>query len=238
MKKNTGLVTNKILVDIDIGKDRIGNKEVEDRELVDNYIEKYDLNKNCEIIYTDESKQERKENIGIEIVVSSDKGYNMTIDGSCSIYTAASLAIEKAIGIIEEQNINKDILVLTDSQSVCIDLKNNKLNVKKHENITRIRERIDRYCNRNEEGKNRKVKVVIGWILGHDGIRGNEIADGLAKEAINEEKDERIKIPHVDWKIVQKVIMEERTKTKIEAEGRYKGIKYFKECYNKDTNKP
>lgn len=198
MKKNTGLVTNKILVDIDIGKDRIGNKEVEDRELVDNYIEKYDLNKNCEIIYTDESKQEGKENVGIEIVVSPDKGYSMTIDGSCSIYTAESLAIEKAIGIIEEQNINRDILVLTDSQSVCIDLKNNKLNVKKHENITRIRERIDRYCNRNEEGKNRKVKVVIGWILGHDGIRGNEIADGLAKEAMNEEKDERIKIPHVD----------------------------------------
>lgn len=56
MKKNTGLVTNKILVDIDIGKDRIGNKEVEDRELVDNYVEKYDLNKNCEIIYMDESK--------------------------------------------------------------------------------------------------------------------------------------------------------------------------------------
>lgn len=31
--------------------------------------------------------------------------------------------------------------------------------------------------------------------------------------------------------------MEVRTKTKIEAERRYKGIKYFKECYNKDTNK-
>lgn len=43
----------------------------------------------------------------------------MIIDGLCSIYTAESVAIEMAIGSIEEQDMNKDILVLTDSQSVC-----------------------------------------------------------------------------------------------------------------------
>lgn len=161
----------------------------------------------------------------------------MTIDGLCSIYTAESVAIEMAIDSIEEQDMNKDILVLTDSQSVCIDLMNNKLNAKKHKNIVRIRERIFRY-DRFEEKKKRRVKVVIGWIPGHEGTEENEITNGLAKEAVEEEKDERIKIPHVDWRIVQKNLMEERIKLRIETEGRYKGVKYFKEYYNKDSNKP
>lgn len=69
----------------------------------------------------------------------------------------------------------------------------------KHDLISVIKEKMFRISKRKREvGSDRRVKVVIGWIPGHSGMVGNELADGITKEATEEEKDERIKIPGND----------------------------------------
>lgn len=53
--------------------------------------------------------------------------------------------------------------------------------IKKHGYIIKIRESIKAYelGRVGVEGKENKRKIVIGWIQGHCGIRGNELIDGL-----------------------------------------------------------
>lgn len=59
----------------------------------------------------------------------------------------------------------------------------------------------------------------------------------MAKEARSEwEKD--IRVPYSDWKAVFKEEMMQRSKERNEREGRYKGVKYFQECYKKSDKKP
>lgn len=45
---------------------------------------------------------------------------------------------------------------------------------------------------------------------GHSGIEGNEDADGMAKEATRECKDERIKVPIGDWRSLNKEEMKHK----------------------------
>lgn len=67
---------------------------------------------------------------------------------------------------------------------------------------------------------------------------GNEDADGIAKEATMEAKDERIKVSVRDWRSLVKEVMWQKTKSMIEREGAYKGVKYFSSRYSKDKRKP
>lgn len=69
-------------------------------------------------------------------------------------------------------------------------------------------------------------------------MQGNEDADGIAKEATEEEKDERIKVPYADWKVQQKEKMWLKSKQKLEIEGRVKGVRYFNLYYEADKRKP
>lgn len=69
----------------------------------------------------------------------------------------------------------------------------------KSETTCIIRSRIKTYQEQDgHKNKDRAYKVVIGWVPGHSGVLGNMDADGLAKEAINEPKDPRIKVPAKD----------------------------------------
>lgn len=58
---------------------------------------------------------------------------------------AELLAIEKALGLAQEQTWQKDILILSDCKSAINDIDNNKLEIHKHEYVNKIRNRIDQY---------------------------------------------------------------------------------------------
>lgn len=58
----------------------------------------------------------------------------------------------------------------------------NKISVYQHEYIIRAKERIEKIKERALMVRDKENKVVIGWIPGHKGVKGNEIADSQQKK--------------------------------------------------------
>lgn len=103
-----------------------------------------------------------------------------------------------------ENQMSNDIL--SDSMSVIKKLSDNRFKAYENEFILSIKKRVYEYRyswkeNIGEEKDSRKGnnsrRVVIGSIPGHTGIKGNTIADSLAKET-TEDIDERIHVPYGD----------------------------------------
>jgi len=149
--------------------------------------------------------------------------------------------------MVIEKQMSRDILILTDSMSVVKKLNDNRFNAYENEFILSIRKRIYEYRNRgteirsneNDRGKRKKnSRVVIGWIPRHSGIKGNTIADSLAKEATEGTKDDRIHVPYGDWKKYFKKEMFNVTKYRVELEAKHKGKVYFDKYYKKESNNP
>lgn len=61
------------------------------------------------------------------MIDESDIAYQININNKCTIYTVETLAIEKVMGYVQENDIDTDILILSDSQSVCKALNNNNI---------------------------------------------------------------------------------------------------------------
>lgn len=137
------------MVDIEIGEIR-KNKKMNDVELMEKYRKEYNLEEDYQIIFTDGSVQEGKKSTGVGIVFDeAEIAYTISIDKRCSVYTAEAVAIKKAIGVIQDMNLRKDVLILIDSQSVCKALKNNDIKRFQNRYICKIRERIYEFINRN-----------------------------------------------------------------------------------------
>lgn len=77
---------------------------------------------------------------------------------------------------------NRDLLILRDSQSACEDIGNNKLDVRIHEWIVEIKDKIQTYERENGESERIARKVVVGWIPGHAGIIDNERVEGSQRK--------------------------------------------------------
>lgn len=123
-QKNYQINSSSYNIDLEIGKERAGDRKMKDSELVQQFCDKYELSEFCNIIYTDRSKQKENRSVGVGIVIELQEAQSISIDKRCSIYTAELLAIEKALGYIEDKGCKEDVLILTDSQSACKDLLN------------------------------------------------------------------------------------------------------------------
>lgn len=129
--------------------------------------------KDCYKIYTDGTKNDTNSGIGI-FLEEDNITYNAKISKEIAIKNIELLAILEAIKITEKVE-NNSIIIFTDSKSACLSLINDNKN-KTYENL--IKKKITEIENK---------KFYIQYIPSHKGIKGNEIADEVAKDSQNSE---------------------------------------------------
>lgn len=167
------VITEKPEVNLDIGEYR-KTKGSDDNQLLERIQDKYSLEDNARIIYTDGSKKKKGIATGASIVIEEQEiAYNISMAKECSIFTAEAFAIKAALEIIyRERNHNiKDIAILSDARSVLQALTNNQINVYQNRYITEIKK--IHYKLKKELDK----RIIYIWIPAHVGIKGNELAD-------------------------------------------------------------
>lgn len=102
------IVTEKPEVDLELGKYR-KTEGSEDGKLMEKIQERYQLNKNLTIIYTDGSKKKKGISTGASIVMEEQEiVYNMSMTKKCSTFTAEAFAIRTELKIIYNDVNNKN----------------------------------------------------------------------------------------------------------------------------------
>ena len=126
-------------------------------------------------IYTDGSKVEEKVAFGIYVPYTNVK-ISCRLNDHLTIYTAELFAIHKAVLWIIDYAPDRAV-IFTDSLSSLTSLEN-------HHSCNRpylILEIMSSFQAINSLG----LDVWLVWVPAHVGITGNEVADGLARDAIN-----------------------------------------------------
>lgn len=221
-------------IETNIGKKIKKGKKI--GQITQEIIEKYEMENKPTIIFTDGSRSEDKISTGSAYYIPEEEmGYMVSLEKSCSNYTAEAVAIVKSMQLMINQKSKKDIIIYSDALSVLQAIMNNKISVYVNRYILEIRRKyFELKKEKDREGK----KIVICWVPAHIGVEGNEIADQLAKEATSEEHSEELEVPYEDLKSTYKKEMYEKTVTKIIQQGRMKGREYFSNFYKRDESKP
>jgi len=132
-------------------------------------------------IYTDGSKNENGVGSGIAIYTNDKLTHQIKykLHNSCSNNQAEQTAILKALktlGTIKlSQSDPRTTKIYTDSRITLLSLKNPK----NRKNL------IEEIRKKTATLKREKWKIVFTWIKAHAGNSGNELADQLAKDAVN-----------------------------------------------------
>ena len=136
-------------------------------------------------IYTDGSKD--KDKVGAAATCCGNHK-QIRIPDSASIYTAELYALKMAFDIVL-QFPHMHFVIFTDSLSSLAALSSSKID---HPLVLNLFEKYSRLIQQDKS-------VVLAWIPSHVGIKGNDKADALAKEALNLHVS-NIKIPYTDFK--------------------------------------
>ncbi|XP_026479588.1 uncharacterized protein LOC113385987 [Ctenocephalides felis] len=170
--------------------------------------------KNFIQIYTDGSKTDN--GVGCAVwIPSQNKQLQIKMPDWATIFTAEVMAINRALDLIRKHKLEK-VIILSDSKSAL-----HALNIPKYFGNPLIFDSIRKI----EDLIKKKHNIELIWIRGHANIIGNEIADGLAKDAHSTPSIVN-KIPAVDLKgIVTKNGMSQWQKV-FDQDSRLKGRLY------------
>lgn len=169
--------------------------------------------KNDYKIFTDGSKIDGKSRYGI--YDSREKiSYSGRLKTQFTIMSAEIFAILKAVEYLMTKNV-KNAVILTDSKSAAILIKNNTTN----DNF--LVGKLIREIN-----KSQIEKLTIQWIPGHAGLIGNERADLAAKLGTNKQQIENYPLTKDD------LILNLKIETKCYWNQRYKIISEEKGIYH------
>lgn len=148
-------------------------------ELRDRYID-------YRAIYTDGSKDDNNK----VAAATTSKGLDIQVrlSNGASIFTAELRAILHALDIVSSQE-DMSFIIISDSLSSLYALQGNDFD---NPDVLKILERCHELI---DGGKN----VIFAWCPSHVGIKGNERADKLAKEALGHRVSESM-VPHTDLK--------------------------------------
>jgi len=127
-------------------------------------------------IFTDGSRSERGVGSGVSIYKSGESinTIQRRLSKKCTNNQAEQFPILTALEYIEKtQTTDERVTIYTDSQTTLDKPQNSNIH-------THIVEKIRRKITEMEE---REWKISLCWVKAHAGIRGNELADRLAKKA-------------------------------------------------------
>lgn len=151
----------------------------DDRDMLEKVRNKYNIQNNDIIIYTDDSKPENSRSTGAGIILEDQKnGDSISLPSQCSTFTAEAFAIKAALEIVAKDNksTKKNIIIIfSDCKAVLQAINNNRLNTYHNKYILNIKEISSKLK------KEKKMRILLIWIPSHRGITGNELADHLAK---------------------------------------------------------
>ncbi|XP_024886453.1 uncharacterized protein LOC112463950, partial [Temnothorax curvispinosus] len=223
------------VVDFTIGLLRKGNSEYSDASMIEDIIEKYQLSNEAEIVFTDGSHGPDWQATGDSIVIDGqDTAYKISMSKVCSSYTAEIFAINAALKLVKtsRETRNNHIVIMSDCKSALSAVQNNLISV--HKSKYAVETRLLIYSLERE----RNMKIVLVWIPAHVGIAGNELADGLAKEAAQEPPDESIEVPTGDLMAMAREETWQATQASIKRDSVFKGKLYFSKFYDEEARKP
>ena len=177
------------------------------------FSQKMSLYKNYTTFYTDGSVVGNQTGCAI---FSNNIEVKLKLPDNTSIFSAEMYAILKTIKLSRNTN-NRNILICCDSLSY---LKSLQQIYNKNSIAIKIYDEI--YNMKNEK------KFILLWVSSHTNIRGNEIADSLAKEALQSSIDEEYEFIVSDFKsLIRESILDEWNKNwhKIPLTNKLRNIK-------------
>ena len=177
--------------------------------------------------FTDGSKQEESNFTGAALYSPNlNLSYKYKINKFASIFTAESYAILQTLNTILERNITK-ARIFTDSLSVIKAISN--FSPLKSKNTSYLTLEIKKQLSSIIE-QNGNIKIF--WIPSHSNIESNDIADNLAKEAINSGILSNLLIPYTDLYETIKKTSQKSFQNSLDSQKHIKGVKYFESYYN------
>ncbi|XP_014228166.1 uncharacterized protein LOC106653279 [Trichogramma pretiosum] len=184
-------------------------------------------------IYTDGSKKEGAENVGLAMLCPHFNSHQQyKIDNKASIFTAESLAILMAVGYVLSNNI-REAVIYTDSLNALTAI-DNYSPIKKTDTSYIILDVISLLS----LAKNKGIKIRLTWIPAHVKITHNEAVDTLAKEAANTGTQLLFDLHHTDLNEEIIKIINQENKQQLLNEATFKGVRFFTDYYKDNKNKP
>lgn len=214
-----------ISIDTELG--HFLNKSNKPSQTFSNFVD----NQNAFSIYTDGSKIQGSNYVGSACICHNLGIFTKkSLDINASVFTAECAALKDALDLAI-CNKQHNFLIFSDSLSALQSLQSLKTGIRTNSYILEIKKKYNIFL---KENTNSFIKFY--WIPSHIGIRGNEDADRLAKDATSSATSDITQIPFTDFYEQFRKNMKIQTNNSIKDQGLFKGKTYFLQMFN-DSDK-